>query len=157
MAEAPSLPPGIRLEDGESIVRTAKDWGTSVRPLVLTTLRLICPVDPSGGGTAVIRLRDVHEVRLRKSLLGFSTVIIEYGDHARAAFPAHINAKAIRADIAAAVEAAPRPSTPTLSVVQPEPAASRYEKLRQIGELRDAGVLTQPEFEEEKARILKEP
>jgi hypothetical protein len=157
MADAPSLPPGIQLEDGESILRTAKDWGTSVHPLVLTTLRLICPVDPSGGGTAVIRLIDVHEVRLRKSLLGFSTVIIEYGDHVRAAFPAHINAAAIRAEIAAAVEAAPRPSTPTLSVVQSEPATSRYEKLRQIGELKDAGVLTQAEFEEEKARILKEP
>lgn len=157
MADTAGLPTGLQLEDGESIVRTAKDWGLSIRPVVLTTQRLICPVDPSGGGTAVIRLTDVNNVRLRKSLLGFSTVIIEYGDHARAAFPVHINASAIRDDIDSAVKAAQQPTTPKLAVVQPEQQPNRYERLRQIGELKATGVLTDAEFEEEKARILKEP
>ena len=157
MPDSAGLPPGFQLEDGESIVRTAKDWGLSIRPVVLTTRRLICPVDPAGGGTAVIRLTDVNEVRLRKSLLGFSTVIVEYGDHARAAFPVHINARAIRGDIDVAVKAAQAPATPKLALVQPEQQPSRYERLRQIGELKATGVITDAEFEEEKARILKEP
>ncbi|TMG15025.1 MAG: SHOCT domain-containing protein [Chloroflexi bacterium] len=33
----------------------------------------------------------------------------------------------------------------------------RYERLRQIGELRSSGVLSEAEFEQEKARILREP
>jgi len=158
MADVAGLPPGVQLEPGETVVRTAKDWGLSIRTLVLTTRRLFCQVDPSGGGTAEIRLTDVRQVRLRKPLIGFNTVVIEYGDQQRAAFPAHINGAAIRADIAAAVDAVQQPSTPRLSVVQPEPAPDdRYERLRRIGELRATGVLTEKEFEEEKARILKEP
>ena len=43
------------------------------------------------------------------------------------------------------------------TVVPPPPVAGdRYERLRQIGELRASGVLSESEFEEEKARILKE-
>jgi hypothetical protein len=33
----------------------------------------------------------------------------------------------------------------------------RYERLREIVELRRTGVLTEAEFEKEKARILEEP
>src|SRR5437868_6482298 len=41
-------------------------------------------------------------------------------------------------------------------VMPPPPAGDRYERLRQIGELRASGVLSEAEFEEEKARILSE-
>ncbi|TMG31143.1 MAG: SHOCT domain-containing protein [Chloroflexi bacterium] len=55
------------------------------------------------------------------------------------------------------VESARGPTRPDLSVVTPPPTGSdRYERLRQIGELRASGVLSETEFQEEKARILKE-
>lgn len=155
MADQSGLPAGFSLDADERILRTGKDWGVTTRPLLLTTERLVCPFDPSGGGSVAIRLSDVRVVRLRKPFLGFNTVVIEYGEHGRAAFAAHINGALIRADIADAVATAQQAAAPRLSVVRPEP--SRYDRLRQIGELKEKGVLTEAEFEEEKARILKEP
>ncbi|TMD43227.1 MAG: SHOCT domain-containing protein [Chloroflexi bacterium] len=103
---------------------------------------------------AVIRLTDVRDVRLRKPSIGFASVVIEYGDQQRASFPAHFNPERMRADIAAAVDRAVRSTRPSA----PEPlAADRYERLRRVGELKASGVLTDAEFEAEKARILKEP
>jgi hypothetical protein len=157
IADVP-LPGGLQLGEDEFVVRTAKDWGVSVNPLVLTTRRLICPTDLSGRGLAAISLRDVQDVQLRKHWVGFSTIVVNIVDQPPASFPAHINGTRIRADISAMVDAAQRADLPKLSVVTPRPATSdRYERLRQIGELRAAGVLSEAEFEEEKARILKEP
>lgn len=148
-------PGGFELEEGEVILRTGKDWGVSVKPLMLTNRRLISPADSSGAQTVTIALQDIHEVRLRKPFVGFVSVIIDYGDHEHAAFPAHINANRIRAEIAEAVERARRPK---LSVVPSEPAVpDRYDRLRRLGELKASGVLSDAEFEAEKARILKEP
>jgi putative oligomerization/nucleic acid binding protein len=36
-------------------------------------------------------------------------------------------------------------------------APSKYEQLKQLGELRASGVLTETEFEAEKAKILAQP
>src|SRR5436305_51558 len=155
MSSSSNLPAGIQLNVHETVIRTGKDWSSSIHPLLLTTQRLICPIDQSGGGTAVIDLTRIHEVRLRKSPIGFASIIIEYGDHQRAAFPAHVNAQRIRAEIAAAIEEARR-------VSPPEPGGAggaegdRYERLRRIGQLRSSGVLTESEFQQEKARILRE-
>ncbi|HVH65973.1 MAG TPA: SHOCT domain-containing protein [Candidatus Acidoferrum sp.] len=150
-----NLPRGFELEDDEVVLRSAKDWGVSVNPLLLTNRRLICPSEVSGGNPVAILLRDIQDVHLRKPFIGYVTVVTEYGDHQRAAFPAHINANRIRADIAEAVE---RARGAKLSVVPLEPAApDRYERLRRLGELKASGVLSDREFEAEKARILKEP
>jgi hypothetical protein len=45
------------------------------------------------------------------------------------------------------------PSTAPASV----PSGDRYEQLRKITELKQSGTLSEAEFEEEKARILKQP
>jgi hypothetical protein len=151
------LPGAATLDDDEFVVRTAKDWGTSVKPLILTTLRLICPSDP-GGKAAIIPLTDVRSVRLRKHAIGFATIAIEMTDEQQALFPAHINGGLMRADIAAMADFAQRAAAPKLSVVSPSsPGGDRYEQLRRIGELKKSGVLSEAEFEEEKARILKQP
>jgi len=153
-----ALPGGLQLDEDEFVVRTAKDWGVSVKPLVLTTRRLICPSDLSGRAVAAIGLADVQDVQLRKHWIGFATIVVNVADQPQASFPAHINGARIRADIQAMVDATQRSAVPRLSVVSPPPpAADRYERLRQIGELRSSGVLTEAEFAEEKARILKEP
>jgi hypothetical protein len=151
------LPGAGTLDDDEFAVRTAKDWGTSVKPLILTTQRLICPSDP-GGRAAIIPLTDIRSVTLRKHAIGFSTIIIETADERQASFPAHINGPLMRADIAAMVDVAQRAAAPRLSVVNsPSPGGDRYEQLRRIGELKESGVLSEAEFQEEKARILKQP
>ena len=153
-----ALPGGLELADDEFVVRTAKDWGSSISALVLTTRRLICPTDLTGRSQVAISLTDVRDVQLRKHWVGFPTIVVERADQPPASFPAHINGARIRADIAAMVEAAQRAAIPSLSVVPPPPAAGdRYERLRQIGELRASGVLSESEFQEETARILKEP
>ena len=152
------LPGGLELGEDEFVVRTARDWGVTVNPLVLTTRRLICPTDLTGRRQVSIPLTEVRGVELRKHWVGFPTIVVNRIDQPPASFPAHINGARMRADIAAMVDAAQRATLPTLSVVGPPPAGGdRYERLRQIGELRATGVLSESEFQEEKARILKEP
>jgi hypothetical protein len=150
------LPGAATLDDDEFVVRTAKDWGTSVKPLILTTRRLICPSDP-GGRAAIIPLTDIRSITLRKHAIGFATIVIGTADERPASFPAHINGALMRADIAAMADFAQRAVAPKLSVVSPpSPGGDRYEQLRRIGELKKSGVLSEAEFQEEKARILKQ-
>src|SRR5438105_10121636 len=149
---------GLELGEDEFVVRTAKDWGSSISSLVLTTTRLICPTDLTGRTEVSIPLTDVRDVQLRKHWVGFATIVVNWTDQPPASFPAHINGARMRADISAMVDAAQRATIPKLAVVAP-PATmpDRYERLRQIGELRSSGVLSEAEFEQEKARILREP
>jgi hypothetical protein len=158
MAGQVELPDGSSLEDGEVVVKTAKDWGLTIKSLVLTNRRLFCPADLTGRSTVSLPLTDVLGVTLSKHLVGFSTVVVETRDRPQASFAAHINGKLIRSDIAAAVDQAKRsagldPSTTASS----SPAGERYDLLRKISELKESGVLSEAEFEEEKARILKLP
>src|SRR2546426_1610796 len=156
LADVP-LPGGLQLDEDEFVVRMAKDWGVSINSLVLTTRRLICPSDLTGRIQVSIPLTDVRDVQLRKHWVGFATIVVNRIDEPPASFPAHINGARMRADISAMVDAAQRATFPKLSVVTPPSTPDRYERLRQIGELRSSGVLSEAEFEEEKARILKEP
>src|SRR2546430_17252332 len=94
------MPDGGRLGEDEFVVRTAKDWGTSVKPLILTTQRLICPSDP-GGRAAVLPLTDVRGVTLRKHAIGFSTIIIETADQGQGAVSGHINGPFMEGGISA--------------------------------------------------------
>ena len=58
----------------------------------------------------------------------------------------------------AAAEAAPAPAPAPAQYQAPPPAASstddKLAQLKQLGELRDAGVLTDAEFEAQKGKIL---
>jgi Short C-terminal domain len=49
---------------------------------------------------------------------------------------------------------APAPPAPAAAPAQPAGTGDRLAQLKQLGELLQAGVLTQAEFEQEKARIL---
>jgi putative oligomerization/nucleic acid binding protein len=156
IADVP-LPGGLQLGEDEFVVRTAKDWGVSINSLVLTTRRLICPTDLTGRTQVSIPLTDVRDVQLRKHWVGFATIVVNRSDEPPASFPAHINGARMRADVSAMVEAAQRATLPKLAEITPPATGDRYERLRQVGELRSSGVLTEAEFEEEKARILREP
>ncbi len=158
MAGNVELPDGARLDDGEVVVKTAKDWGLSIKSLVLTNRRLFCPADLTGRSTVTLPLTDVLTVALKKHWIGFSTIVVETKNRRQASFGVHINGQLVRSDIAAAVDLAKQSaaldsSTPASST----PTGDRYDQLRKISELRQSGVLTEAEFEEEKARILKQP
>jgi hypothetical protein len=152
------LPDGTRLDDDEFLVRTAKDWGLSLKSLVLTTRRLFCPSDLTGRTTLSLPLTDLLGVALHKHLIGFATIVVDIRDGRQASFPAHINGQLVRSDIAAAVDYA-KPLVrlePSAGASVPS-ARDRYDLLREIIELRRTGVLTEAEFEKEKARILEQP
>jgi hypothetical protein len=152
-----ALPGGARLDDDEFVVRTAKDWGLTLKPLVLTTRRLVCPSDLTGRSAVSLWLNDVRSVTLSKHPIGFSTIVVDTADQRRVSFAAHINGPLVRSDIAATVDYVQRTATPNPSPASPPAAGDRYEQLRQIGELKQSGVLSEAEFQEEKARILKQP
>jgi hypothetical protein len=152
------LPDGARLDDDEFVVRTAKDWGLSIKSLVLTTRRLFCPSDLTDRTTASLPLADVTGVTLSKHLIGFSTIVVNSRDRPQASFPVHINGQLVRSDIAAAVAYANGSvGSEQQRTVSASPGGDRYDQLRKINELRQSGVLTEAEFEEEKARVLKQP
>lgn len=150
-ARQSGLPAGVQLEEGERVTRTGRDWGASI-PVVLTDRHLICPIDPSGGGIVSIALNDIEAVRLRKPPFGFASVLVEYAHGRRASFPVHANAQQAIVDISAAAETARGVTAPS----SPH-GGDRYDQLRKLGELRTSGVLTEDEFQEEKARILARP
>jgi hypothetical protein len=158
MAGTVELPDGSRLEDGEVVVKTAKDWGLSIKSLVLTNRRLFCPADLSGRSTVSLALTDVLGVTLSKHMVGFSTIVVETRDRPQASFAAHIKGQLVRSDIAAAVASAKQSAALDSSApASSAPSGERYEQLAKINELKRSGVLTEAEFEEEKARILKRP
>jgi len=152
------LPDGSRLEDGEVVVKTAKDWGLSIKSLVLTNRRLFCPADLSGRSTVSLALTDVLGVTLSKHMIGFSTIVVDSRDRPQASFAVHINGQLVRSDIAAAVALAKQSAALDSSApASSAPSGDRYEQLAKINELKLSGALTEAEFEEEKARILKQP
>ena len=158
MAGTVELPDGSRLEDGEVVVKTAKDWGLSIKSLVLTNRRLFCPADLSGRSTLSLTLTDVLGVTLSKHMVGFSTIVVDTRDRPQASFAAHINGQLVRSDIVAAVASAKQSAALDSSApASSAPSGDRYEQLAKINELKRSGVLTEAEFEEEKARILKRP
>ena len=152
------LPGGARLDDDEFVVRRAKDWGLSIKPLILTTKRLVCPSDLTGRSSVSLWLSDVLRVKLSKHAIGFSTIVLETVDQRPVSFAAHINGALVRSDIAAAVDHVQRTAASNRPAAASSPlAGDRYEQLRRIGELRQSGVLSEAEFEKEKARILEQP
>lgn len=146
------VPAGIELADDEAIIKSARDWGASI-PLLLTTRRLVCPLDPSRAELAAIPLGEIRNVALRKPPLGFATVTVDYGEERKAKFPVHVNANRIVADILDAVERARQSGE--ASGDRGRDTGDRFEQLRKLGDLRASGVLTETEFEAEKARILR--
>jgi hypothetical protein len=99
------LPGGYTLLEDEFVARSAKDWGMSSQPVMLTTQRLIFS---AAQGATVIRLADVTGVTYKKSFIGYAKVVIEVAGGDRIGLPAYINGEQVRRDIATMVEFARR-------------------------------------------------
>lgn len=103
--EAVPLPGGYSLLEDEFLARSAKDWGMSSQPVMLTTQRLIFS---AAQGASVIRLADITSVTYKKSFIGFASVVVDVAGGGRIILPAHINGEQVTRDIAAMVEFARR-------------------------------------------------
>lgn len=149
------LPSGFTLADNEFLVGTAKEWGISVQNLALTTERLICPSDPSDTRQESVPLHEIRGITFRKQFLGFRTLTLERANGDRYMFPAHAGGQKVKdAILAMAAFAGGGPSP----VAGERAAADKYDQLRKIGELKASGVLSDAEFEAEKAKLLdKQP
>jgi len=152
-----ALPPGFSLQPGEVIVRTASDWGLARHAVTLTTQRLFCPAEPSGKSQVAIFLKDVVDVVFQKHFVGYSTVTIATASGSKYLVPAHINGRVIRDDILGMVRAAPGEPTTGPGRGADAKTSDRYDQLRKLAELRASGTISEAEFEQEKARILRSP
>jgi hypothetical protein len=155
LEEAP-LPGGFVLAPDEFLIGTAKDWGLGGLKLALTTQRLICPSDPAAKVGVSVSLAEILEVTYRKSFVGYSMLAVATSTGERYQFPAHANGKRLRDAIQSMVRFATRDA----KAVAPDsarPTPDKYDQLRKIAELKAAGVLSEAEFEQEKARLLKLP
>jgi len=144
------LPGGFALSEDEFLIGTAKEWGISAQNLALTTQRLICPTDPSDARQESVPLTEIRDITFRKHLLGFRTLAVETARGDRYLFPAHAGGQKVKDAILAMVAFAGSGPTRSADVV----AADKYDQLRKIGELKATGVLSDAEFEAEKAKLL---
>jgi hypothetical protein len=154
--EIAPLPGGFALAADEFLVGTAKDWGLGGMKLALTTQRLICPSEPDGKEGVSVNLKDILEVTYRKHFVGFSTLSVATSGGERHNFPAHANGQKLREAIFKMVQYARRNPNPPARNVMPT-STDKYDQLRKIADLRAAGILSEAEFEREKARLLDEP
>jgi Short C-terminal domain len=144
------LPGGFTLTEDEFLIGTAKEWGLSAQNLALTTERLICPTDPSDVRQESVPLAVIRDITFRKHLLGFRTLAVETARGDRYLFPAHAGGQRVKDAILAMVAFAGGGPTRSGDAV----AADKYDQLRKIGELKASGVLSEAEFEAEKAKLL---
>ncbi len=152
------LPGGFSLQKGEVVVRTARDWGLDRHGLTLTTQRLFCPAEPSGkSGQVSIPLVDVADVVFQRQFVGYSTITVVTVSGDKFLVPAHINGRLIRDDILGLVRAARSEPGPGAARGADAKTPDRYDQLAKLAELKASGTISETEFEQEKARILRSP
>ena len=159
------LPGGLKLFDDEYVVAVGKDWGWSSERLTLTTHRVIWSHGRLSKDQKVIYLTDVRDVAYHKPLVGHGTLALDTGSGRVEGLPAASNGQKIRNDLLAMVHYARRraemprtvlqqPQAPPAPAPVAQPAPDKYEKLKQLGELRAQGILTEEEFQAEKTKLL---
>jgi hypothetical protein len=159
-----SLPGGVQLLTDEFVVAIGKDWGWSSKRLALTTHRVIHTQGRVNQDAEIVYLTDIRDVHYRKNvmtvagLLGMGTVVLETaGGKSLEGLPMASNSADIRNQLLAMVHyARERAATPQVgpAMTPAPPMPDKYAQLKQLAELREKGILTQQEFDAEKARLL---
>jgi hypothetical protein len=155
----PKLPAGLELFSDEFIVTQGRDWGLSSERLVLTTQRIIKTDGRMTKHAQSCYLRDVRDVLYRKPLIGFGTIAIQTSSGTFEGIPAAKNGELLRNHLLSLVHWARSHESTTASGRSPGAAADTVTddisgKLKQLAEMRDAGVVTPDEFEAKKADLL---
>lgn len=151
------LPGGLSVFNDEFVLATARDWGLSSQRLILTTHRLIHSHGRLTEDQQVVYLTDIRDVAFKKPLMGYGTLTIETaGEHSLEGLPTVKNGQAMRDKLLALVHwARQRAQQPAVApVAASAPPADKYDQLRKLAELKTSGVLTEAEFEVEKAKLL---
>jgi hypothetical protein len=162
------LPGGLRLMNDECLVGTAKHWGFSSDRLALTTHRLIWSHGRVTKDSQQLYLTDIRDVRYHKPMLGTGTLTVEAaGLHSLEGLVHMKHAQLFRDSLLSMVHYAKQrpqrvmvhtPATTTASqpvvAAAPQAAPDRFEQLKKLAELKDQGILTDEEFQSEKAKLL---
>jgi hypothetical protein len=163
-----ALPGGLQLMNDECLVGAAKHWGFSSDRLALTTHRLIWSHGRVTKDSQQLYLTDIRDVSYHKPMMGTGTLTVEAaGSHSLEGLVHMKHAQQFRDSLLSMVHyAKQRPQrvmvhTPAVTaasqpVVAPAARAApdKFEQLTKLGELKAAGILTDQEFESEKAKLL---
>jgi Short C-terminal domain len=156
------LPGGLQLMSDEFLVTSGKDWGFSSQRILITTHRAIWTHGRIlNKQQNAIYLTDIRDVIFRKPMIGYGSLAFETSSgHVIEALPSVGNGAQVRNSLLTLIHyARNRAQQPQAVPVQQDPAVAapspdRYEQLRKLGELKSQGVLSEEEFQAEKAKIL---
>jgi hypothetical protein len=145
------------LHEDEEVVNLAQGRYEGNEGLIVVTDRRVLFVDQG-----IVRshredfpYEKISSVQSSKGMLAGKVTIFASGNKAviENVLPKQ-QADSIADHIRASISVAP--STAVQSSSTPDPQSDPYEKLRKLGDLRDAGVLTEEEFNQKKAALLSE-
>ena len=151
------LPGGLQLFPDEFLVTTAKDWGWSSQRLTLTTHRLIYTRGRASKAVESMYLQDIRDVKYIKPFMGFGKLGIENaaGVSSLEGLPAMANAAKMRNDIMTMVHFARQRGQAPVAAASAVAAEDIPAKIKQLADLRSAGILTEEEFQAKKTDLLK--
>jgi len=159
--EKVDLPGGLQLMNDEFLVTSGKDWGFSSQRILITTHRAIWTHGRVNKQQNAIYLTDIRDVVFRKPMIGYGSLAFETSSgHVIEALPSVSNGAQVRNSLLTLIHYArnrsqqPQPAPITQQPAVAAPALDRYEQLKQLGELKAQGILSEEEFQAEKAKIL---
>lgn len=162
------LPGGLQLMADECLVGTAKHWGFSSERLALTTHRLIWSRGRVTKDSQQLYLTDIRDVRYHKPFLGTGTLTVEAaGLHSMEGLVRMKHAPQFRDSLLSMVHyarhrpqrvighmTAPAATSESVATAALPPAPDKFEQLKRLAELNERGILTNEEFQAEKAKLL---
>ncbi len=164
--ERANLPGGMQLMNDEFLVTSGRDWGFSSQKILITTHRAIWTHGRIlNKQQNAIYLTDIRDVAFKKPLVGYGSIAFETSSgHVIEALPSVSNGAQVRNSLLTLIHyartRAQQPSPQTVPVVEPvkmpaaAPQLDRYDQISKLGELKKQGLLSEEEFQAEKARIL---
>lgn len=160
--EAVNLPGGLQLMNDEFLVASGRDWGFSSQQILITTHRAIWThgrfIEKQQNA---IYLTDIRDVLFKKPLVGYGSLAFETSSgHVIEALPNVSNGTQVRNSLLTLIHFARNRSQQPQAVARPQqpavltPGPDRYEQLKKLADLKAQGILSEEEFQIEKAKIL---
>lgn len=155
------LPGGLQLLNDEFLVTTGKDWGFSSQRILITTHRAIWTHGRLNKQQDALYLIDIRDVVFRKPLIGYGSLAFETATgHLIEALPSVSNGAQVRNSLLTLIHYArsrsqqPQVAQSPAQAPAAPPRLDRYEQLKKLAELKAQGILSEEEFQSEKAKIL---
>jgi len=151
---------GLDLFNDEFVVSVAKEWGWSTQRLTLTTHRVLWSKGVINTDQKSLYLTDIRDVKFHKPFIGAGSIILETaGGRSIEGLPAASNGAIVRDRLLAMIHWArqrqQQQAAPATTVAATQ-APDRLDQLRRLGELKAQGILSEEEFQAEKAKILSQ-